>query len=151
MIVVSGVLSLAAGHVFLCPAAGDVESESGVIDVKALGQFLHFDMKAFLDGKSLVVVDCGPWVDFDSKQVVGTKVTVVITEDRTDYRARKDGGTVTNVFEKFAVKVGHSVDLDVGVKVELVNPVGSVYGDYQSNLSCRADDVLPVRASQNKG
>ncbi len=114
--------------------------------MKKLGQFLHFDCVAFFLGKLLQVVSCGPLVDYETKAKIGTKVGVVITADETEYQVR-DGEAVSNIFEKFNVKVpGKELTLAPGTVVSLVNPRGVVYGEFRNNLSVTADDVQPVQS-----
>lgn len=89
--------------------------------MKNLYQFQKFDLIAFLQGKELTVTGCGPWVDFDTHEERGTKVEVAITKDMTDYPPAKDGRVVTNLFEKFAIKVPEAVSIPVGAVVTIVN------------------------------
>jgi len=118
------------------------------IEMYKLPQFLFFDCLAFLLGKTLQVVSCGPLVDYETKSKIGTKVGVVITSDETEYKVR-DGETVSNVFEKFNVKVvGKELTLTPGTVVNLVNPRGVVYGEYRNNLSVTADDIQPVQSKK---
>jgi len=102
-----------------------------------------FDSERFLSGKRLVVTGSRPWVDFSSKAVLGTKLDVVITEDNTIYR-QKDGEHISNVYEKFSVKIEKTITIPAGTEVALVNPVGTVYGEYNSKLSVVVDDIKVV-------
>ncbi len=110
--------------------------------MKKLSAFLRFDTVGFLDGKRLLVNSVGEWIDFDTKAHMGTKLEVVIIEDRTKYPC-KDGEQVSNRFEKFNVKVRKD---GLAVKpndyVKLVNAEGKVYGDYRNQLSVTCDDVV---------
>ena len=49
--------------------------------MQGLYEFVRFDIKSFLGGKVLRSVSCGPLTDYQSKEVIGTRVGVVITED----------------------------------------------------------------------
>ena len=49
--------------------------------MQGLYEFVRFDIKAFLSDKVLRSVSCGPLTDYQSKEVIGTRVGVVITED----------------------------------------------------------------------
>lgn len=110
--------------------------------MKKLGLFSRFDTAAFLSGKVLIVTDIKDWIDFDTKKPLGRKVEVVIIEDKTVYPT-KDGQAVSNLFEKFTVKVPRSVvDVSIKDRVTLVNPVGTVYGDYRNLLSITADNIV---------
>ena len=98
-----------------------------------LAQYLRFDCTAFLTDKVLSATSCGPLKDFETKQVTGSKVVVVITKDETHYKPKADGTAITNLFEKITVKLPGKMGLTVpvGAVVELVNPVGTVYGEYR--------------------
>ena len=105
-----------------------------------LGQFTSFDIDRFLKGKSLVVTGCKPWKDSNTDETVGTRVTVAIVVDKTEY-VLKDGQNGSNRFEKFAIKVRKVISIPENTYVMPVNGVGSVYGDYRNNLSVTADDI----------
>lgn len=122
--------------------------------MKNLTQFLNFDLTRFLDGKALTVTAVAPWVDFNTKQTLGTKVEAAITKDDTTYAAGKDGAVVSNLFEKVTIKLAKdiaAVTVPVGAVVEIVNGVGSVYGDFRNKLSIKADDVKVIPASAQHG
>lgn len=110
-----------------------------------LGQFLEFRTLDFLQGKKLQYVDQSSWVDRDTGALLGTRVDLVIIEDGTEYKSRADGTPArTNRFEKVTVKVPGAVSLPVDAVVELVNPVGTVWGDYRNQLSIKADGVREI-------
>lgn len=113
-----------------------------------LQQYLEFNCAEFLRGKVLSVTSCGPLQDYNTKQVTGTKVTTVITEDGTPYKPKTDGSAISNLYEKIAVKVPGKMGLNipVGSNVELINPVGTVYGEYRNRLSITADDIKVIGA-----
>ena len=102
--------------------------------MKGLSQFLHFDGIKFFDAKSLTVVSCAPLTDYNTKQVIGSKITVVITQDDTTYKVKPDGTTINNLYEKVTIKVP-------GTVVKLVNPTGTVYGEYRDKLSVTVEDI----------
>lgn len=107
-----------------------------------LAQFTRFDAPAFLDGKKLQFVDQSNWIDHDTGALLGTRVDLVIIEDKTEYKAKADGTPArTNRFEKLTVKVPGAVSLADDALVELVNPVGTVWGEYRNQLSLKADEV----------
>ena len=90
--------------------------------MKKLRQFLKFDLRAFLEGKSLVINGTSPWKN-EKGEVVGTRVETVILIDNTDY------GTpdVSNRYEKVVVKVPKvGFVVPNGAQVELVNATGTV-------------------------
>ena len=110
--------------------------------MKALRQFLEFKSDAFFYGKKCAVIESKEWKDFDSKEILGTKVEVVILEDLTDYRPGKDGKKPSNLYEKLTLKVKKkNLDVPNGTLVVPVNPVATVYGDFQNMLSVVADDI----------
>ncbi len=112
--------------------------------MKKLNQFVKFDGPGFFADKKLMVTGCKPWVDFESKETLGTKLDVVITEDNTIYR-EKDGEHISNLYEKFSVKISQKVAVPSGTEITLVNPVGTVYGDYRNLLSVVVDDIKIVQ------
>lgn len=115
-----------------------------------LAQYLRFDSTAFLRDKMLSVTSCGPLKDFETKQVTGSKVVVVITRDETPYKPKADGSQVTNLYEKITVKLPGKMGLNIpiGAVVELVNPVGTVYGEFRNQLSITVDDIKVVGAAK---
>ncbi|HIV42590.1 MAG TPA: hypothetical protein H9904_11550, partial [Candidatus Mediterraneibacter guildfordensis] len=86
------------------------------------------------------VVGVSEWVDYDTKKHIGTKIEVVIVEDKTRY-TYKDGEVVSNRFEKLVYKVKKDVKVPIDARVEPVNPVATVYGDFRNQLSIVADDI----------
>lgn len=115
--------------------------------MRALPQFRSFDFPGFTAGKDLTVTEIKPWKEYESGKVLGTAVTVAITRDETEYKPGKDGALVSNLFEKFAIKVpSQSVSVKIGDMVTAINPVATVYGQYSNELSVKADDVVKVTA-----
>ena len=113
--------------------------------MKALNQFSYFDMDAFLKGKTLEVVAVTELVDHETKAHAGTKVEVVITEDKTAYDFSK--GQFTNRYEHIVAKIiGKDITIPIGSKVQLVGAVGTVYGEYRNMLAVRCDSVEVVNA-----
>lgn len=108
-----------------------------------------FDMEAFCKGKTFLTTGHRPWKDYETQQVRGEKVDVVILTDETEYKT-KPGEEVSNRFEKFTVKVPKAVDLPINVMVELVNAKASIYGEYRNQLSVVADDVRVVTSKDGK-
>ena len=122
-----------------------------VIDIMyGLAQYLRFDSTAFLKDKVLSATSCGPLKDFETKRVTGSKVVVVITKDETHYKPKADGTAITNLFEKITVKLPGKMGLNipVGSVVELINPTGTVYGEYRNQLSITADDIKVIGAAK---
>lgn len=108
--------------------------------MKKLRQFLKFDLRAFLEGKTLITNGTADWKN-EKGEVVGTRVETVILVDNTDYGAPD----VSNKYSKIVVKIPKvGFKVPDGVQVELVNGVGTVYGDFSQNLSVKANDVRIV-------
>ena len=116
-----------------------------------LFDYLSFDIHRFLTGKILRVVSCGPLTKYQTKEVIGTRVGTVIAEDNTVYRPTKSGAQISNLYERISVKVpGKELTIAPGEVVELVNPVGIVYGDHNNQLSVTAEDVRVVQPQDGK-
>lgn len=114
--------------------------------LKKLSSFLSFSLAEFVREKTLMVSASKPWVDYETKQHRGTAVELVIVKDETPYPPSKDGGAVSNIYEKFTVKVPKDLTIPVGSIVEVINGVGTVYGEYRNQLSVKADDVKVIQA-----
>lgn len=117
--------------------------------MKYLTQFLHFDCSTFFAGKVLQTIDCKQWADYTTKEIVGAKITTVIVEDKTQYQTKDGEQASSNIFEKISVKIpGKTLNIAPGTVVELVNPVGTVYGDYRNQLSIRTEDVKVIQPAK---
>lgn len=115
--------------------------------MKGLMQFQSFDGVSFFRDKLLQVISCSPLTDYATKQMIGTKTTVVIVEDNTEYRSK--AGAISNLYEKINVKVpGKTLDLAPGTLVELIDPTCVIYGDYRNQLSVTAIDVKAIPAGK---
>lgn len=120
--------------------------------MKKLGQFTDFDFEAFAAGKSFQVTGIKQWLDFEGKNKppLGTAVEVAIVEDNTVYFGKGDevDNTVTNLFEKFSIKIADVAPAMLGIKVgDIVEPIGataSVYGDFRDKLSVKAENIRVV-------
>lgn len=118
--------------------------------MRGLIKFLRFDTVGFLQDKVLQVTARGELVEHGTGNHQGTKLTVAIVSDKTVYPSGKDGTEeYSNLFEKFTVKVFKDIRVPVGATVELINPVGTVFGEYRNQLSVRADDVRVVGGGQS--
>lgn len=109
--------------------------------MKKLSKFLKFDLDAFLSGKVLQVVSCREWLDYETKEKKGTRVEVAIMRDKTDYG---DAG-ITNLFEKFSIKIPRTINVPAGAIVEPIDGKGTVYGDFRNQLSVTASDLRVVQ------
>lgn len=112
--------------------------------MKKLNIFTRFDFDAFASGKRFTLINQKPWADYNSGEVLGTKFELVITQDKTDYGTQADGEVVTNLYEKFTVKVPKNITMPLNVEVAVVNPTASVYGDYRNNLSVVAEGLKVI-------
>ena len=114
--------------------------------MKHLGLFTNFAYEAFVNGKVIVAIESVPWTDYNTREILGTRLTAVITKDETDY-GDKPG---SNLFEKFSVKVKKQVEVPMNTPIVLVNPVASIYGEYRNMLSVKCDDVRVVEQKTAK-
>ena len=112
--------------------------------MKKLNLFTRFDFEAFANGKKFMLIAQKPWTDYNSGEVLGTKFELVITQDKTDYGTQPDGERVSNLYEKFTVKVAKNITMPLNVEVALTNPTANVYGDYRNNLSVVADGLKVI-------
>lgn len=117
--------------------------------MKKLTQFMHFDFEAFSKGKIYQTVGISEWVDYSTKEHMGTKVEVVIVKDDTQYK-QKEGETVSNRFEKLTFKISKDVKVPVGAYVRPVNAVATVYGEYRNQLSVTADDIQVLTPNKQR-
>ena len=76
------------------------------MSMKGLSAFQSFDLDKFLTNKAMVFVKAEQWDERDSagavSGVLGSKVTVMVTQDSTDYG---NGREVSNFGAQFVVKV----------------------------------------------
>lgn len=113
---------------------------------KSLGSYL--DNAKIYSNWVIQTTEIRPWMDpNDRNKRLGTRVTVAIIQDNLDYPPRADGSKVSNIFEKFVVKIAKPVDVPVGAIVQLVNPKGKIYGNFCGELSTTADDIKVVQTS----
>ncbi len=115
--------------------------------MKKLAQFSQFDWDSFITGKILRSTECSELKDHNTGEHIGTKVVVAIVRDDTKYK-QNDGENVTNLFEKFNIKVLKDVNVPIGATVVPVNAKATVYGEYRNMLSVTAEDiqVIPAKA-----
>ncbi|MBD5155661.1 MAG: hypothetical protein HDT15_11560 [Oscillibacter sp.] len=115
--------------------------------LKNLRSFLVFQTAEFLKGKALMVTAIRDWEDYNTKQYLGTKVEVTVTADNTAYPPAKNGQQISNLYEKMWIKVPDKVSVPIGSLVAPVNAVGTIYGEYQNQLSIRADSITVLSAA----
>ncbi len=112
--------------------------------MKKLNYFTYFDMEGFLTGKKLLTIGQQDWKDFNTGNILGTKVEVVIASDKTDY-GNKEGETINNLYEKISVKVPSSITVPMNVEVVLINAEATIYGEFRNQLSVTAENIEVVK------
>ena len=112
--------------------------------MKKLNQFVKFLFEDFSKGKVYRIIGVRPWIDYNTKELMGTKVEVVIAEDNTAYDTQ-NGETITNQYEKLTFKISKKdINIPMNARVIPVNPVAVVYGEYRNQLSVTADDIKVI-------
>ncbi|MFL0248030.1 hypothetical protein [Candidatus Clostridium stratigraminis] len=80
------------------------------------------------------------WKDFKTGDVLGTKVEVVIVQDKTDY-GTTEGEVVNNLYEKLIIKIPKQITVPMNAEVRLKNAEATIYGEYRNQLSVVAEDI----------
>lgn len=111
------------------------------MSLKKLNSMQLFNNAEFFEKKTYMLFGVEDLTDYDSKKVIGCKYKVVIFQDNTNY-----GGDVgiSNAGESLTVKVPgvKASDYDGQPRqVRLINPRGTIYGDYRNELSVKADGL----------
>lgn len=116
------------------------------MSLKKLSHLLSFDNQEFFSKKSYLLFGSSKWVDYDTNKVMGVKFKVVIYQDETNYGDL----SISNAGETLTVKVKGARDGYQGapVPVRLINPRGTIYGEYRNQLSIIADDVEIINNEQ---
>ena len=109
--------------------------------MKGLNQFQKFDYEAFLEGKTFLVVRCTPWLDFNTKVRLGTKVECVISEDKTHYLPSAEGDKIDNRYEKISFKIRKDISIPEDSRVIPTIIKASVYGEYRNMVSFEVSDI----------
>ena len=112
--------------------------------MKYLNQFRSFDWEAFSRGKTFLSVGTRPWKDFDSGKNLGTIVDTVIYSDKTEYVRREGEVGTSNRWEKLAFKVPGTLEVPPDSQVVPEGVTATVWGEYQNNLSVKANGVRVV-------
>lgn len=111
------------------------------MSLKKLSMFQYFDIESFLAKKKLMTVGVQEWKNYETQNILGTKVEVVIVADETDYGS-SDGNVVNNLYEKLSVKIPAKLNnVPMNTEVRLINPEAVVYGEYRNALSITADNI----------
>ena len=112
-----------------------------IMSLKKLSRFQYFDIEGFLEKKKLMTIGVQEWKDFDTQKVLGTKIEVVITVDKTDY-GTTGGEIVSNLYEKLTIKIPAKLsNVPMNAEVRLIEPEAVVYGEYRNALSITADNI----------
>lgn len=110
------------------------------MSLKKLNKFSYFDFEGFSEGKKYLCIGLQDWKDFNSGEIIGTKVTAVIAQDKTDYELQ-NGEVVNNLYEKLDFKIGKKINIPLNVEVRPINAEATIYGDYRNQLSIIAEDI----------
>ena len=120
----------------------------GVKRMKALNKFMKFDWEQFSAGKEFTVTECSSWTDYNTHEILGTRVEVIITRDETDYHM-KDGKNTSNLYERLVFKITKEMSIPINSKIIPINPIVRAYGidrdgnftSYLNCLSIQCEDV----------
>ena len=118
--------------------------------MKYLNQFQTFDWERFAAGKVFRVLGQSEYVDYDSKQHLGTKIETVIYKDETEYK-HKEGETGSNMFEKLTFKVVRDINVSEGDAVIPIDPQVTIYGEYRNQLSVKCADLKVMKPRSSAG
>lgn len=111
--------------------------------MKKLKLFTKFDVEGFLRDKKIAVKEIKPTFEYvggvRSDVASGTTIVVTIIEDNTSYGEEVG----VNTFESFNLKIGTNYEgikqkLKIGQQIkfkDFENLTGTIFGDYQNNLS----------------
>ncbi|MDT2745979.1 MULTISPECIES: hypothetical protein [Enterococcaceae] len=109
--------------------------------MKGLREYQRFDANGYFEQKELRVMASEAWNEYSDGQVgknLGTKYKCVIATDNTAYKNPE----TDNTGEQVVVKVEKNAkDFKKFARVTLVNPSATIYGQFQNELSVKADDV----------
>lgn len=108
--------------------------------LKKLSRFQYFDFVGFAKGKRFMSVGQHEWKDFNTGDILGTKVEAAIVQDKTDYGVN-DGEVISNMYEKLTFKVPMNIDIPMNVEIYPVNAQATVYGDHRNQLSITAENI----------
>ena len=107
--------------------------------MKKLKQFAPFNAQLFFSKIELQFTKVEPIREND--KTVGFRYNLLICDDQHNYGEESS----LNIGEVIKVKiedVNSNTNFTFGQKVELINPRASIYGEYQNQLSVKADNVV---------
>lgn len=119
------------------------------MSLKGLRSFVKFDAYAFLKGKQLLLMQESPWIDYDSGKEIGAKLKVIIWTDDTQYSKEGTSNEGSELDIKILGLKSEAIDRNSRGFIRLKNPIGTIYGEYQNELSLKADGFNVVK--QNEG
>lgn len=109
--------------------------------MKGLREYQMFDAKGYFEQKELRAIASEAWNEYTDGQVgkvLGTKYKCVIATDNTTYK----NPSTDNTGEQVVVKVEKPAkEFKKFARVSLVNPSATIYGQFQNELSVKADDI----------
>ena len=111
--------------------------------MKKLRLFAPFDAQLFFSKIELQFTKVEPIREND--KTVGFKYSLLICNDQHNYGEESS----LNIGEVIKVKiedVNSNTNFTFGQKVELINPRASIYGEYQNQLSVKADNVVLIKS-----
>ena len=111
--------------------------------MKKLRLFAPFDAQLFFSKIELQFTKVEPIREND--KTVGFKYNLLICDDQHNYGEESS----LNIGEVIKVKiedVNSNTNFTFGQKVELINPRASIYGEYQNQLSVKADNVVLIKS-----
>ena len=117
-------------------------------ELSKLSHFKQFDNKGFFGPKEFMLFSIEDWVDFDTKKTIGVKLNTVIWSDHSDY----GDINVSNKGKAVVVKVAglRPQPVESPVFIKLKNPRVTIYGEYQNQLSVKADGFEVVQTGQTE-
>lgn len=115
--------------------------------MKGLNQFQVFDWDKFSEGKKYITTGVSEWLDYNTKAHLGTKIEVIIIEDKTKY-AFNEGNEFTNRFEKLTFKLNKDVKIPLNTQVVPRDVTATIYGNYRNELSVKCCDISIVEKKE---
>lgn len=119
--------------------------------LKGLRDFVKFVAREFLAGKQLLLMQESEWKDFNSGKVIGAKLKATIWTDDTKYKKDETSNEGSELDIKIPGLMAEEVNRNNRGFIRLKNPTGVVYGDYQNDLSLKADgfDYIKEKGGEN--
>lgn len=104
---------------------------------------MKFDAEEFFKEKDIRIIADEIWHDYTDNKItktLGTKYKCIIAFDNTKYEG-DDVAAGLNSGEPLSIKIGKErIDYKKFSKIKLINPTATVYGQFQSELSVKAED-----------